>query len=144
MPDEPPRPSLPVQPSGPVQPLGQAQPLGILLISGGHERGHYAFVAAAAAAAIGRAVTIFATNEGCRMLEALLPDDARDDQVRAAGVAGLGELREAAVELGVRLMACDAGLRMVGLSSGRLLPGVEVAGVPSFLAAVGGGQIITL
>ena len=132
MPDEPPR-----QPS-------PRQPLGILLISGGHERGHYAFVIAAAAAAIGRPVTIFATNEGCRMLASQLPDDARDGQVRAAGVAGLGELRDAAAELGVRLMACDAGLRMVGLPSGCLLPDVEIAGVPSFLAAVGGGQIITL
>ncbi len=132
MPDEPPR-----QPS-------PRQPLGILLISGGHERGHYAFILAAAAAAIGRPVTIFATNEGCRMLASQLPDDARDGQVRAAGVAGLGELRDAAAELGVRLMACDAGLRMVGLPSGCLLPDVEIAGVPSFLAAVGGGQIITL
>jgi len=132
LPDEPPRQPPP------------RQPLGILLISGGHERGHYAFVAAAAAAAIGRPVTIFATNEGCRMLASQLPDDARDVQVRAAGVAGLGELRDAAAELGVRLMACDAGLRMVGLPSGCLLAGVEVAGVPSFLAAVAGGQIITL
>jgi peroxiredoxin family protein len=132
LPDEPPR-----QPS-------PRQPLGILLISGGHERGHYAFILAAAAAAIGRPVTIFATNEGCRMLASQLPDDARDGQVRAAGVAGLGELRDAAAELGVRLMACDAGLRMVGLPSGCLLPDVEIAGVPSFLAAVGGGQIITL
>ena len=131
MPGEPPRPP-------------PRRPLGILLISGGHERGHYAFVIAAAAAAIGRPVTIFATNEGCRALEADLPEDARDGQVRAAGVAGLGELRDAAAELGVRLMACDAGLRMIGLPSCRLLPGVEVAGVPSFLAAVGGGQIITL
>ena len=132
MPDEPPR-----QPS-------PRQPLGILLISGGHERGHYAFILAAAAAAIGRPVTIFATNEGCRMLASQLPDDARDGQVRAAGVAGLGELRDAAAELGVRLMACDAGLRMVDLPSSRLLPDVEIAGVPSFLAAVGEGQIITL
>ncbi len=137
MPDDPPHPSPPA-------PSPRPQPLGILLISAGHERGHYAFVTAAAAAAIGRPVTIFATNEGCRMLASQLPPDTRDDQVRAAGVAGLGELRAAALELGVRLMACDAGLRMIGLPSARLLPGVEIAGVPSFLAAVGGGQIITL
>ena len=122
-------------------------PLGILLISGGHERAHYAFVLATGAAAVGRAVTLFATNEGCRALAAdgsTVSDAARDEVVRAAGVARLEELRAAAAELGVRLMACDAGLRMAGLNPAALLPGVEVAGVPSFLASVGNGQIVTL
>jgi len=41
-------------------------------------------------------------------------------------------------------MACDAGLRMARLDPAALLPGVEVAGVPAFLASVGTGQIITL
>ncbi|HEY0203755.1 MAG TPA: DsrE/DsrF/DrsH-like family protein [Acetobacteraceae bacterium] len=120
-------------------------PLGILLISGGHERAHYAFVLAAGAAAVGRAVTVFATNEGCCALSRDgVADAGRDAAVREAGVAGLDELRTAAAELGVRLMACDAGLRMAGLDSAALLPGVEVAGVPAFLATVGTGQIITL
>ena len=119
-------------------------PLGILLISGGHERAHYAFMVAVGAAAIGRAVTLFTTNEGCRAVAAGLLDPARDAQVRATGVAGLDELRAAAAELGVRLMACDAGLRMAGLDPTGLLPGVEVAGIPGFLSAVGTGQIVTL
>ena len=122
-------------------------PLGILLISGGHERAHYAFVMAAGAAAVGRAVTLFATNEGCRALASdgsAVADAGRADAVQAAGVAGLEELRAAAADLGVRLMACDAGLRMAGLDPALLLPGVEVAGVPSFLAAIGTGQIVTL
>ncbi|MGI4943507.1 MAG: DsrE/DsrF/DrsH-like family protein [Janthinobacterium lividum] len=120
-------------------------PLGILLISGGHERAHYAFVLAAGAAAVGRSVTVFATNEGCRALGTDgVAHAERDTAVREAGVAGLDELRTAAAELGVRLMACDAGLRMAGLNPASLLPGVEVAGVPTFLASVGTGQIITL
>jgi len=124
-----------------------AEPLGILLISGGHERAHYAFVLAAAAAAVGRDVCVFATNAGCTALLqdwATVESAARDSAVRAAGVAGLDELREAAVELGVRLLACDAGLRMARLDAAALWPGVEVAGVPSFLSAVAGGQIITM
>jgi len=36
--------------------------LGILLLSGGHERAHYAFVLATGAAAVGRAVVLFATG----------------------------------------------------------------------------------
>ena len=124
-----------------------AEPLGILLISGGHERAHYALVVAAGAAAMGRLVCVFATNEGCRALladRAGLDDAGRDAAVMARGVAGLDELLGAADELGVRLMACDAGLAMAGIAAGALRPGVEVAGVPTFLAAVAGGPIVTL
>lgn len=114
--------------------------LGILLISGGAERAHYAWVMAAAAAAIGRSVVVFATNEGCR---ALL---AHTDPAPAlpGGVAGSDTLREAALELGVTLLACDAGLRIATIDPAALHPAVTVAGVPTFLSAVRGGQIVTL
>lgn len=124
-----------------------AERLGILLISGTHERAHYAFVLAAGAAAIGRAVTLFATNDGCRALLtdwSGLEDAARDEAVRARGVAGLDELREAAVELGVRLLACDAGLAMAGIDAAGLMTGAEVSGVSAFLAQVGGGAVVSL
>jgi len=125
-----------------------AEKLGILLLSGGHERAHYAFVLAAGAAALGREVTLFAANDGCRALLAdlaALAGDPRDVAARAAGVAGIAELRDAAVELGVRLIACEAGLHMAGRTAEPLLAGVEVAGVATFLAAVeGGGQIVSL
>jgi peroxiredoxin family protein len=125
-------------------------PLGILLLSGGHERAHYALVVATAAAAIGRAVTVFCTNAGCRLLLAETPllAEAREEALRAAGVADLASLLAAADDLGVRFIACEAGLRAEGLAPGlmgaTLAPGVEVAGVVTFLAAVGTGQIISL
>ena len=125
----------------------EAAAFGILLISGSHERAHYAFVMATSAAAMGRRVVLFATNDGCR---ALLDDwsglagSGRDAAVRARGVAGLGELRDAARELGVRLLACDAGLRLAAIDPAALAPGVEVAGVTTFLEAVAGGQMVTL
>ena len=121
--------------------------LGILLLSGAHDRAHYAFVLASGAAALGRHVVLFATNAGCRALFvdwSGLTDAGRDVTVRAAGVAGLEELREAAREMGVRLIACEAGLRAEGLDAAQLVPGVEVAGVATFLEAVGAGQIIAL
>ena len=124
-----------------------AEPLGLLLLSGGHERAHYAFVLAAGAAALGRPVTLFATNEGCRALcadLAPLANAGRDVAARAAGVAGIAELRAAAVELGVRMLACEAGLRMAQLAAADLLAGVEVAGVATFLAATAGGQVVSL
>jgi len=124
-----------------------AERLGILLISGGHERAHYAFALAAGAAAIGREVCIFATNAGCLALMqdwSALDDAARDAAVRAAGVVGLDELREVVAELGVRMLVCDAGLRMAGLEPTALWRGVTVAGIPTFLSNTAGGQIITM
>ena len=124
-----------------------AEPLGILLISGGHERAHYAFMLAAGAAAVGRTVVLFATNEGCRALAADwsgVAEAARDATVTARGVAGLDELRTAAADLGVRMMACDSGLTIAAVDAGSLLESVEVAGIPAFLSAVGAGSIVTL
>lgn len=121
--------------------------LGLLLISGTHERAHYAFVLAAGAAAIGRKVVLFATNAGCHALFtdwSGLTDAARDDRVKAKGVAGLEELREASAALGVRMIACDAGLKSESLSAENLIPEAEVAGVVTFLSEVGTGQVITL
>lgn len=124
-----------------------AEPLGLLLLTGTHERAHYAFMLAVAAAAIGRPVVLFATNDGCRALLqdwSSLVQAGRDAAVIAQGVAGLDELREAAVELGVRLLVCEAGLQMAGLPGSALLPTVEVSGIPAFLIAAGTGAIVTL
>jgi peroxiredoxin family protein len=121
--------------------------LGILLISGTHERAHYAFVLAAGAAAQGRSTVLFATNDGCRALLADwsgLADSGRDAGVRARGVAGIGELREAAAELGVRMIACEAGMRIAAIQAAGLAPGVEVAGVATLLEVTRGGQLISL
>jgi peroxiredoxin family protein len=123
-----------------------ARPLGILLLSGEHDRAHYALVLATGAAALGRDVTLFATNAGCRLLLDPCPllADPRDARVVARGVAGLATLLEAAAELGIRRIACEAGLRAEALAEVKLAPGVEVAGVATFLAAVGDGQIVSL
>jgi uncharacterized protein len=131
---------------GPSEPA-PADRLGILLLSGSHERAHYAFVLAAGAAALGRQVVLFATNAGCHALAhdwSALADAARDEIVRGRGVAGLDTLRDASAEMGVRMIACEAGLRMAALDPAALLAGVAVAGVATFLAEVGRGQIISL
>lgn len=127
-----------------------AATLGILLLSGEYERAHYAFMLAAAAAAVGRAVVLFATNGGCHALAdwselrgAGTTAVEQDGATQARGVAGLTELRDAARELGVTLMACDAGLRVSGVLPQSLLPGTTVSGIPTFLAAAGTGQVLT-
>jgi peroxiredoxin family protein len=123
-----------------------AEPFGVLLLSGSHDRAHYAFVLATGAAALGREVTLFATNAGCHALLtdwSGLADTGRDATILARGVAGLDTLRQAAAELGIGLIACEAGLRAEAIDPAALLPGVQVAGVATFLAAVRGGAIVT-
>lgn len=124
-----------------------SEPLGILLISGTHDRAHYAFVLAAGAAALGRRVVLFATNRGCHALLADwsgLDDARRDAAIRACGVAGLDELRDAARELGVALIACEAGMLAEDLPRDGLLPDARLAGVATFLSEIAGGQIVSL
>lgn len=126
--------------------MAEPQRFGVLLLSGTHDRAHYAFVLATAAAALGRDVTLFATNAGCRALLAdwsALEDSGRDAVIVARGVAGLDTLREAAAELGVRTIACEAGLRAEAIDGAALLPGVVVAGVASFLNATKGGMVVS-
>ena len=121
-------------------------PLGILLLSGEHDRAHYALVLATGAAAIGREVVLFATNAGCRLFLADTPllSDSREALLAGRGVATLAVLAEAAADLGIRRIACEAGLKAEGLEAQALAGGVEVAGVVTFLAAIGAGQIVTI
>jgi uncharacterized protein len=121
--------------------------LGVLLMSGSHDRAHYAFVIASGAAALGREVIMFATNRGCQALcrdWSGLSDAGRDARIRGRGVAGLDTLRGACAEMGIRLIACEAGLRAEALDASMLLADVEVAGIVTFLSAIGTGQIITI
>ena len=124
-----------------------SETLGVLLLSGVHDRAHYAFVVASGAAALGRQVVLFATNQGCRALcqdWSGMADAGRDARIQARGVAGLETLRDACLEMGVRMIACEAGLRAEAMDASLLLKPVEVAGIATFLSAVGTGQIITI
>ena len=124
-----------------------SDPLGVLLLSGAHDRAHYAFVIASGAAAMGRNVVVFATNEGCHALchdWSGLINAGRDAVIESRGVAGLDTLRDACIEMGVRLIACEAGLRAAAINPDHLLPDVETAGIATFLEAVGPGQIISI
>ena len=133
--------------AGMREPPVPSEPLGVLLLSGAHDRAHYAFVVASGAAALGRRVVLFATNGGCHALcrdWSGLANMGRDAVVQARGVAGLETLRDACVEMEVRMVACEAGLRAEALDPGGLLPNVEVAGIATFLVAIGTGQVITI
>lgn len=121
--------------------------LSLVVLSGQYERVHYALAMAAAALAINRPVTLFFTNRALLALrrsqgetpgwhglaedEEGRPAALQDAIRRQAGVAGLDELLEACVELGVRLIACETGLRTIGLQASDLRDDfkIEVAGL---------------
>lgn len=119
--------------------------LGVILASDSHERAHAALILATGAAAIGRGVVVFATQSGCRLFAAARPleADPREARLAGRGVAGIAALLAAAEDLGLRRIACEAGLRAEGLAAESLRPGVEVAGIVTFLAAIGEGPIAT-
>ena len=73
-----------------------------------------------------------------------LAGSGRDARIQSNGVAGLDTLRDACIEMDVRMIACEAGLRAEAIDPALLLAGVEVAGIATFLAAAGPGQIVTL
>ncbi len=127
--------------------MAEPETLGILLLSGCYRRAHTALLMAASAAALDRPVVLFATQDGlhalCRDWSGLVGSDA-DDEVQARGVAGFAALRDTLSPLGVRLMACESGLKAIALSPDALLQEVERVGVPTFLDAVGNGQLLSI
>ena len=121
-------------------------PLGLILLDGGHARAHAAFSFAASAAAMDRPVTLFATGGGIRALcldWSGLDDAAHDAVLVARGVAGLDVLREAALSLEVRLLACEAAMRGEAVAPPALLEGVRISGIASFLADLPGAQLLS-
>jgi peroxiredoxin family protein len=131
------------QPAG-LPPL----PLGIILHSGEYPRAHYALMMANAALAMGREVVLFATMAGIGAFTREgwrgMPGADEDARLTLSGVAGLAELLSAAVEMQLRLIVCDAGLKALALTEADLDPALsgEIAGLVTFYEAVGDGSIV--
>ena len=116
--------------------------LSIIVQSGAFDRVHYAMVLASAAAAIDREVTLFFTMEGCRALRPagrLGAWAAGEAALQEKGLATLEELFAAAVELNVRFLVCELGLRAAGLALDDLRDdlGIREAGAVTFLNDAG-------
>lgn len=114
--------------------------LSIVVFDGRFDRVHYALVLASAAVATNRPATLFFTGQALR---ALLPEGWRrldgDAEVREADfaarrVATFAELLDACRALGVRFIACEMGLRALGLAAADLAVPAEIAGVVTLLA----------
>lgn len=134
--------------------LGGPESLALIVISGQFERVHYALVLAAAQAAIGNSCTVFFSLHACRALTRHPEDTAPgwatmmgedggtaleiDTAFRQRGVASFEELLQSAVDLGVRFMVCEMGLRALDIETTDLRDDVplEVTGAVSFLASL--------
>ena len=146
--------------------MAERERLNIVLLSGGFERVHYGLCMASTAAALERPVTLFVTLGALR---ALVVADAQgrpgwmglplaepppgasvadggglDARNRARGVAGFEELLEACATLGVEFMACEMGLRALGLEVEDLRSdlGLQEGGLATLLAR--GGHTVVL
>jgi peroxiredoxin family protein len=136
--------------------------LSAVVFSGTFEKVHYALVMAASAAAIGRPATLFFTMDAIRALLAdgddqqpswrRLPSEQGqvdggnvDDGFGARGVATFEELLLSCVELGVKFMVCEMGLRAIDIERSALRDDVPVeeGGVVTFLndASSGGAML---
>jgi peroxiredoxin family protein len=106
--------------------------LSIVVYSGDAGRIHYALMMASSSVAIGKAATLFFTMEAVRALAAPLAPASE-------------ELLQASVELGARLMVCEAGLISVGLTRAHLRAdlALQECGIVTFLHDVGErGQVL--
>ncbi|HMG49579.1 MAG TPA: DsrE/DsrF/DrsH-like family protein [Inquilinus sp.] len=114
--------------------------LSIVVFDGRFDRVHYALVLASAAVATNRPATLFFTGQA---LQALLPEgwrrldgdaEAREADFATRRVATFAELLDACRVLGVRFIACEMGLRALGLAAADLAVPAEIAGVVTLLA----------
>ncbi|MEQ8229150.1 MAG: DsrE family protein [Rhodospirillales bacterium] len=122
--------------------------LSVIVYAGEYDKIHYALATAAAAAAIGRAATLFFTMDA---IKALGRDEAwrdlpvsqgntknggiMDDRFDTQGVATFEALISACVEMEVTFMVCEMGIRARGLEGMSIRDDVPVqaGGLVTFL-----------
>jgi peroxiredoxin family protein len=112
--------------------------LSIIVRSGKYEDVHYALAMAAAAIAVNKTTVLFFTMSGIHALMGSPPpleDWARDAQNKARGVGDFETLLQACVELGVRFIVCEMGLRSLAIDRTKLRADVPftVAGIVTLL-----------
>ena len=131
-------------------PVDVKTPLGLIVLSGDYLRVHVALMTAAAAAAVDRRVVFFVTmdavplllrSEGWRQLDGA----ARDDDMKARGVADIETLLDACRALDVSFIVCESGLRATGRDADALRDDtdVEVAGLVGFIHAIDHGEMVS-
>lgn len=109
------------------------RPLTIIVTVPDAERLRGALVIASAQAALNGAASLFLQLDAVALLHKpiLAP---RDEAHRAAGLPPLASLLEEALALGVRVVACQSGLALRGMTIGDLPDGIVIGGPIGVLA----------
>jgi len=110
----------------------------IIVRSARYEDVHYALAMASAAVAVNKPAVLFFTMGGLRALTGpppALEDWARDALNRERGVGDFETLLQACIELGVRFIVCEMGLRSLSIDRSTLRSDVPfiVAGIVTLL-----------
>jgi|ERR1700738_2146349 peroxiredoxin family protein len=110
----------------------------IIVRSGQYEDVHYALALAAAAVAVNKPAVLFFTMAGIRALTGpppALENWERDAINKQRGVGDFETLLQASVELGVRFIVCEMGLRSLAIDRSSLRADVPftVAGIVTLL-----------
>lgn len=116
--------------------------LALLVCDRSFDRQHAAFMLAATGLAMNRPVILFATGSGVLSLCRSLPWEQEELEAARQGIATLATLREALVSMDARLLACETGLRRMGIAETDLLDSVEIVGMPTFLDLSAGCRIL--
>jgi peroxiredoxin family protein len=112
--------------------------LSVILRKGDYESAHYALALVSAAVAVNKPAVLFLTMGGIRALMGPPPpvdDWGRDALNKQRGVGDFETLLQACVELGVRFIVCEMGLRSLGIDASQLRADVPftVAGIVTLL-----------
>ena len=115
--------------------------LSVILRKGDYESAHYALALVSAAVAVNKQAVLFLTMGGIRALMGPPPpldDWGRDALNKQRGERGVGDfetLLQASVELGVRFIVCEMGLRSLGIDRASLRVDVPftIAGIVTLL-----------
>lgn len=94
--------------------------IGVVLHCADYDRIHYGLTMAAAAAALGRVVTVMCAGPAIQLLTREGLSHLRDSTFRARGAATVEDLFAACVDLDVRFIACDMALRVSDLAASDL------------------------
>lgn len=112
------------------------QGLSIIVASADGARFYAALEAAAAATALGWPTRIFLQGEAAALLRAPVSFDG-DEARRAAGQPDLVSLIAEAMAMDVRLIVCQSGMALAGMTASELVPQVRAGGLVSFLSEMG-------
>ena len=110
--------------------------LSIIVASADGAHFYAALETAAAAAALGRPARIFLQGEAAALLRTPVSFDG-DAARRAVGQPDLASLIAEAMAMDVRLIVCQSGMALAGMTASELVPQVRAGGLVSFLSEMG-------